>query len=74
MNSPLEAASAALAVTDDIRVGTAIAIAPYYNPIRLAESTATLSIIGDGRFDLGLGLGYRKEEFDRFDAEMHMRI
>lgn len=74
MNSPLEVASAALAVTDDIRLGTAIATAPLYNPIRLAEATATIGIIGDGRFDLGLGIGYRDEEFERFDADKRMRV
>lgn len=74
MPSPIEAAGAALAVTDDIRVGTAIATAPFYNPIRLAEATATVGIIGDGRFDLGLGIGYRDEEFQHFDAEKKMRV
>lgn len=61
--SPLIAATAIAAKTRRIRIGTAIAAAPFYHPVRLAEDCAVLDIVSEGRFELGLGLGYRAEEF-----------
>ena len=38
---------------------TSLMLLPLHDPIRLAEDAATLSILSRGRFDLGVGLGYR---------------
>lgn len=52
--------------TDDVEFGSCIALAPFYDPVRLAEDTATLQLLSDGRLTLGLGIGYREEEFEAF--------
>lgn len=59
---PIGAAIAAR--TERIRIGTFLLLLPLHNPVRVAEDTATLDIISAGRFDLGVGLGYRPGEFD----------
>lgn len=59
--------SAALATaTDSIGIGTGIALAPLYDPIRLAEDAATIDNLSGGRFTLGLANGYMQREFDAF--------
>jgi alkanesulfonate monooxygenase SsuD/methylene tetrahydromethanopterin reductase-like flavin-dependent oxidoreductase (luciferase family) len=59
---PIGAAVAAR--TRRMRIGTFLLLLPLHNPVRVAEDTATLDLISDGRFDLGVGLGYRLGEFD----------
>ncbi|MBU6267723.1 MAG: LLM class flavin-dependent oxidoreductase [Sphingomonadales bacterium] len=62
MPSPLVALAAIAARTQSIRLGTAIALAPLYNPVRFATDAAVLDILARGRLDLGLAIGYRKRE------------
>lgn len=52
--------------TERVEIGTCIALAPFYDPIRIAEDAATLSLLSNGRMTLGLGVGYNEDEFDRF--------
>jgi alkanesulfonate monooxygenase SsuD/methylene tetrahydromethanopterin reductase-like flavin-dependent oxidoreductase (luciferase family) len=56
--SPLHMAYAIAARTQRVRVGTAIAIAPLYNPVELAQDTAMLDQLSGGRAWLGIGAGY----------------
>jgi alkanesulfonate monooxygenase SsuD/methylene tetrahydromethanopterin reductase-like flavin-dependent oxidoreductase (luciferase family) len=46
------------------RLATQIIAGPLYHPVLLAEEIATLDVVTEGRLDFGVGLGYRKEEFD----------
>lgn len=62
--SVLAIASAVAARTTRIRIGTFLLLLPLHHPVRVAEDTATIDQISDGRFDLGVGQGYRLGEFD----------
>jgi len=61
--SPLIAASAIAARTSTIRIGTAMLLLPLYRPVQVAEDVAVLDNICGGRLILGVGTGYRPEEF-----------
>jgi alkanesulfonate monooxygenase SsuD/methylene tetrahydromethanopterin reductase-like flavin-dependent oxidoreductase (luciferase family) len=52
--------------TSTLRVGTAVIVLPWHNPVLLAEQAATLDRLSDGRFDFGIGKGYRHGEFKGF--------
>jgi alkanesulfonate monooxygenase SsuD/methylene tetrahydromethanopterin reductase-like flavin-dependent oxidoreductase (luciferase family) len=58
---------AALAMrTTVLRLGTAVIVPPWHNPVLLAEEAATLDLLSHGRLDLGIGKGYRHSEFKGF--------
>lgn len=61
--SPLVQAAAVAMRTKTMRIGTAVLLLPLYHPVRVAEDAATVDILSGGRFDLGVGIGYRLEEF-----------
>ncbi|MAT06358.1 MAG: LLM class flavin-dependent oxidoreductase [Acidimicrobiaceae bacterium] len=48
-----------------VRVATTVLIEPLHHPVMLAEELATLDIVTGGRLDVGLGVGYRREEFEQ---------
>jgi alkanesulfonate monooxygenase SsuD/methylene tetrahydromethanopterin reductase-like flavin-dependent oxidoreductase (luciferase family) len=52
--------------TATLRVGTAVMVLPWHNPVLLAEQAATLDVLSGGRLDLGIGKGYRYNEFRGF--------
>jgi alkanesulfonate monooxygenase SsuD/methylene tetrahydromethanopterin reductase-like flavin-dependent oxidoreductase (luciferase family) len=55
---------AAVARTKNVRVGSAINILPFHNPILAAEEAATLDVLSGGRINFGIGSGYQRQEFD----------
>jgi alkanesulfonate monooxygenase SsuD/methylene tetrahydromethanopterin reductase-like flavin-dependent oxidoreductase (luciferase family) len=61
--NPVPLAAAIAMRTSSMRIGTNLMLAPMHHPVRLAEDAAMLSILSGGRFDLGLGIGYREMEF-----------
>jgi alkanesulfonate monooxygenase SsuD/methylene tetrahydromethanopterin reductase-like flavin-dependent oxidoreductase (luciferase family) len=52
--------------TSTLRLGTAVIVLPWHNPVLLAEQAATLDLISGGRLDFGIGKGYRHNEFAGF--------
>ena len=56
--------------TKRIRLGVGAAVLPLNDPIRVAEQGATLDQISHGRFDLGIGRGFIKHEFEAFGVDM----
>jgi alkanesulfonate monooxygenase SsuD/methylene tetrahydromethanopterin reductase-like flavin-dependent oxidoreductase (luciferase family) len=52
--------------TERIRLGTAVVVLPWHNPVLIAEQAATLDLLSNGRLDLGVGKGYRAYEFSGF--------
>ena len=56
--------------TRKIRLGTAVVVLPWHNPVLVAEQAATLDLLSGGRVDFGVGKGYRQAEFDGFCIPM----
>lgn len=56
--------------TSRMRLGTAVVVLPWHNPALLAEQVATLDLLSGGRFDFGIGKGYRANEFAGFAVPM----
>ena len=71
--SPAVIAGALAAVTDKIRIGSGGIILPLHNPVKIAEDAAVVDNISNGRFDLGVVLGYRKEEYEGMGIAMIQR-
>jgi alkanesulfonate monooxygenase SsuD/methylene tetrahydromethanopterin reductase-like flavin-dependent oxidoreductase (luciferase family) len=55
--------------TRTLRVGTAVMVLPWHHPVLLAEQVATLDLLSGGRFDFGIGKGYRHSEFNGFQIK-----
>src|ERR1700750_3429797 len=56
--------------TRRLRLGTAVIVLPWHNPVLLAEEAATLYLLSGGRLDFGIGKGYRYNEFAGFCVPM----
>lgn len=60
---PFVTLSFAAAVTSRIRLATGICLVPEHNPLILAKQVASLDRLAEGRFALGVGIGWSAEEF-----------
>ena len=56
----------AAARTKRLRIGTGVSLAPFYNPLRLAEEVALLDVLSGGRVNWGAGRGFERSEFKAF--------
>jgi alkanesulfonate monooxygenase SsuD/methylene tetrahydromethanopterin reductase-like flavin-dependent oxidoreductase (luciferase family) len=66
VSAPLDLLSWVAARTTSIRLGTAVLVLPWHDPVLLAERAATLDLLSGGRLDFGVGKGYRHSEFAGF--------
>jgi probable F420-dependent oxidoreductase len=70
---PLGALTFAAAKSSRIRLGVAVVNLPFVSPAYLAKQAATLDVLSGGRFDLGLGTGWQREEFIASGMPMERR-
>src|ERR1700681_3832473 len=61
-SSPLTLLGNLAARTSTMRLGTAVTVLPWYNPIMVAEQAATVDVLSNGRLDFGVGRGVRAAE------------
>src|SRR3954454_18580749 len=65
---------AALAmVTERMWLGTNVLVLPVHDPLRLAEDALTVDALSGGRVRLGMGLGYRADDFESFGVSLRDR-
>jgi probable F420-dependent oxidoreductase len=50
--------------TERIRLGVSVLVAPYRDPVHWAKQAATIDWLSEGRFILGVGIGWMREEFE----------
>ncbi len=63
--APLTALATVAAMTERLRIGTLVVANDYRPPVLLAKEAATLDLLSGGRFELGLGTGFLKAEYDQ---------
>jgi alkanesulfonate monooxygenase SsuD/methylene tetrahydromethanopterin reductase-like flavin-dependent oxidoreductase (luciferase family) len=74
LSSVMPMMAAIAARTRRIKVGSFVLLAPFYHPLRLAEDAALIDVISNGRLRLGIGVGYRHEEFEIFQIPRNERL
>ncbi len=72
-HDPFVALAACAAVTSKIRLGTGICLVIERDPITLAKEVASLDLISNGRFILGIGAGWNREEMENHGANYPQR-
>lgn len=71
--SPLVILGTVAGRTRTMLLSTSLMLLPLADPVRIAEDAAALAILSGGRFDLGIGVGYRQLEFDVFKRRVGHR-
>jgi probable F420-dependent oxidoreductase len=70
---PLIGLSFAAAATTTIGLATGVLLLPEHNPVVVAKQAATLDLLSSGRFTLGVGIGWSREEFDTLGVPFEHR-
>ncbi len=70
---PLVTLTYLAARTTTVRLGTAMLLLPQRNPVYVAKEVSTLDWLSGGRVDLGIGVGWLKEEFDALNVSWPKR-
>src|ERR1700747_3357660 len=71
--SILPVAAAIAARTKKIRIASGVLLMPFHNPVRLAEDIAVVDVLSGGRLELGVGVGFKREEFAGFGVPFKER-
>src|SRR2546428_7262389 len=71
--SILPIAAAIAARTTRVRIASGVLLMPFHNPVRLAEDIAVVDVISGGRFELGVGVGFKLEELAGFGVPFKER-
>jgi probable F420-dependent oxidoreductase len=71
--SPLPVLAGFATRTSRLLLGTDIVVAAFHHPVRLAEDVAMLDVMSDGRFVLGIAIGYKPDEFALYGVELEKR-
>src|SRR4051794_4702501 len=66
--------AAVASATERMQLGTGVMLTPFHDPLRLAEDAAFVDQLSGGRLILGLGLGWREEEFRMFGQGVSERL
>jgi natural product biosynthesis luciferase-like monooxygenase protein len=67
--SPMVTLASVASVTKRIRLGSGVVVLPFNDPIRVAEESAMVDLVSDGRLELGVGRGFQPIEYHGFDVE-----
>ncbi|QNE17290.1 LLM class flavin-dependent oxidoreductase [Kribbella qitaiheensis] len=70
---PFTALSWLAGVTEKVKLGTTVLIAPYRHPLLVARMAANLNQLSGGRFVLGVGSGWAKQEFEALGVDFTQR-
>jgi probable F420-dependent oxidoreductase len=70
---PMIGLSFAAAATSTIRIATGVLLLPEHNPVIVAKQAASLDKLSGGRFSLGIGIGWSREEFDAIGVPFERR-
>jgi len=70
---PINSLSFLAGATKNIRFYTSVYVLPARNPLRVAKEVSTLDAVSNGRFDLGIGMGWMPEEFEAGGQEFRRR-
>ena len=67
------ASAAMAAITQRLKFSVSVYVLPLRNPFEVARATGSLDIFSKGRFILGIGAGWMKDEFDIYGVDFHTR-
>jgi len=70
---PMIALSFAAAATTTIELGTGVLLLPEHNPVVIAKQAASLDVLSGGRLNLGVGIGWSREEFEALGVPFEQR-
>jgi alkanesulfonate monooxygenase SsuD/methylene tetrahydromethanopterin reductase-like flavin-dependent oxidoreductase (luciferase family) len=71
--SPLVTLAAVAARTKRLKLGSAVALAPLYHPVRFAEECAIVDILSGGRLEMSIAVGYRRREAEAYGVDFSTR-
>ena len=70
---PIGTLTYAAAVTERVRLGTSVLVAPWYQPVLLARALTTLDLFSEGRLTVGFGTGWSLDEYESVNVPMRER-